>query len=162
VHSEHYNPQPTKKRDAKTTSCPEVKDDATARNAVQLLPLSMLALRVTKSDPHERHNHAKSAKDSRRVKGLWTVKIEREEEFENVFQFAGDTAQTISHDSHYRFQDIKALFFYHYNQVALLAKQPELSRPRLFLLAKNYGSHQGILGLAPIIMDIFGVASQKP
>lgn len=71
-----------------------------------------------------------------------------------AFHFAGDTAQTISHDSHFRFQDIKALFFDHYNQVASLAKQPELSRPRLFLLAKNYRSHQGILGLASLIMDM--------
>lgn len=72
---------------SRNKSLPEVKDEATARNAVQLLPLSMLALRVTKTDPHEGHDHAKPAKDSKRVKGLWTVKIEREQEFDPMMHY---------------------------------------------------------------------------
>jgi translocation protein SEC62 len=47
----------------------------------------MLALRVTKTDPHEGHDHAKPAKDSKRVKGLWTVKVEREQEFDPMMHY---------------------------------------------------------------------------
>ncbi|ERF74595.1 hypothetical protein EPUS_00725 [Endocarpon pusillum Z07020] len=71
-----------------------------------------------------------------------------------AFHFAGDTAQTISQDSHFRFQDIKALFYDHFAGAASLANQPELSRPRLFMLGKNYRSHQGILGLASLVMEM--------
>lgn len=71
-----------------------------------------------------------------------------------AFHFAGDTAQTISQDSHFRFQDIKALFYDHFADAASLANQPELSRPRLFMLAKNYRSHQGILSLASLVMEM--------
>lgn len=38
--------------------------------------MSMLALRVVKSDPHAGHDHKKP----KRVKGLWTVKIEPQQE----------------------------------------------------------------------------------
>ncbi len=75
------------KAQRKNKLLPEVKDEATARNAVQLLPLSLLALRVTKTDPHEGHNHAKPPKDSKRIKGLWTVKVEREQEFEPMMHY---------------------------------------------------------------------------
>jgi translocation protein SEC62 len=51
---------------------PEVTDRGSAERAFKLLPMSLLALRVSKIDPHEGHNHAKK----KRVKGLWTVKIE--------------------------------------------------------------------------------------
>lgn len=69
-----------------------------------------------------------------------------------AFHFAGDTAQTISQDSHFRFQDIKALFYDHFATAASQTNQPELARPRLFTLARNYRSHQGILGLASLVM----------
>ena len=55
-----------------------------------------------------------------------------------AFHFAGDTAQIISQDSHFRFQDIKALFYDHFVTEVLLTNQSGLARPRLFLLAKNY------------------------
>lgn len=57
---------------------PEVTDRASAENTFKLLPLSLLALRVTKVDEnaHEGHNHAKP----KRVKGLWTVRIEQHQE----------------------------------------------------------------------------------
>ena len=42
----------------------------------------MLALRVNKADPHEGHNHAPPAKDPKRIRGQWTVKVERQQEFE--------------------------------------------------------------------------------
>ena len=71
-----------------------------------------------------------------------------------AFHFAGDTAQTISQDSHFRFQDIKALFYEHFATEISLTSQPGLARPRLFMLAKNYRSHQGTLGLASLVMEM--------
>jgi translocation protein SEC62 len=61
---------------AKNPLLPEVKDRVTAENTFKMLPISMLALRVSKIDPHEGHNHAKK----KRVKGLWTVKVEPQQE----------------------------------------------------------------------------------
>lgn len=63
---------------AKNPLLPEVTDRASAENAFKLLPLSLLALRVSKveGDAHEGHGHAKP----KRVKGLWTVKIEQHQE----------------------------------------------------------------------------------
>jgi translocation protein SEC62 len=64
---------------AKNPILPKVNDRVTAENAFKKLPLSLLALRVSKVDPdhaHEGHNHGKS----KRVKGLWTVKIEQHQE----------------------------------------------------------------------------------
>ena len=71
-----------------------------------------------------------------------------------ALHFAGDTAQTISQDSHFRFQDIKALFYGHFATAASLTNQPGLARPQLFTLAKNYRSHQGMLGLASLVMEM--------
>ena len=45
--------------------------------------MSMLALRVTKSDPHEGHDHAPTKKPhggGKRVKGQWTVRIEPQQD----------------------------------------------------------------------------------
>ena len=71
LHSEAY----TKAR-KKNPLLPEVKDRVTAENTFKLLPLSLLALRVSKVDPHEGHDHGKK----KRVKGLWTVKVEQQQE----------------------------------------------------------------------------------
>ena len=68
------------------------------------------------------------------------------------FHFAGDTAQTISFDSHFRFDDIKALFYKHFTAAASFINKREIARPELFHLAENYRSHQGILGLASFVM----------
>jgi translocation protein SEC62 len=62
----------------KTPGLPEITDRASLENAFKLLPMSMLALRVVKMDPHEGHDHGK--KKGKRVKGQWTVRIEREQE----------------------------------------------------------------------------------
>jgi len=64
---------------------PEVTDRASLENTFKLLPMSMLALRVVKSDSHEGHNHSKKTK---RVKGLWTVKIERQQDAEDDMYYA--------------------------------------------------------------------------
>lgn len=62
----------------KNPGLPEIKDRASLENCFKLLPMSMLALRVSKVDPHEGHDHAK--KKGKRVKGQWTVKIEQQQE----------------------------------------------------------------------------------
>lgn len=76
-----------KKARAKNPLLPEVTNDIQARAAVQLLPLSMLALRVSKMDPHEGHDHAKPAKKEKRIKGLWTVRVERQQEFDPMYHY---------------------------------------------------------------------------
>ncbi|KAH8912153.1 translocation protein [Coniochaeta sp. PMI_546] len=66
----------------KNPALPEITDRASLENTFKLLPMSMLALRVTKIDPnegHEGHNHA-PPKKTKRVKGLWTVRIEPQQE----------------------------------------------------------------------------------
>ncbi|KAK3687291.1 translocation protein Sec62-domain-containing protein [Podospora appendiculata] len=64
----------------KNPALPEITDRASLENTFKLLPMSMLALRVIKSDPHEGHDHAPPPKKGKRVKGLWTVKIEPQQE----------------------------------------------------------------------------------
>ncbi|KAL1898570.1 Translocation protein S62 [Sporothrix stenoceras] len=64
----------------KTPGLPEITDRASLENAFKLLPLSMLALRVNKvADEHEGHDHDKKKK-AKRVKGQWTVNIERQQD----------------------------------------------------------------------------------
>jgi translocation protein SEC62 len=46
--------------------------------------MSMLALRVSKVDPHEGHNHG--PKKGKRVKGQWTVKIEQQQDASDDLQ----------------------------------------------------------------------------
>ena len=70
----------------KNPQLPPVDSPNTAAETFKLLPLSLLALRVSKTDPHAGHNHAPPAKQ-KRTKGLWTVKIEQQ--------------QDISEDLHY-------------------------------------------------------------
>ncbi|KAF7900913.1 hypothetical protein EAF00_003134 [Botryotinia globosa] len=66
---------------------PEITDRASLENCFKLLPLSLLALRVSKVDPHEGHNHAPGAHNTKRVKGLWTVKIEQQQECKEELHF---------------------------------------------------------------------------
>ena len=63
---------------------PEVKDRMTLENTFKLLPLSMLALRVAKVDPQAGPN----GKKPKRVKGQWTVKVEREQEAKEEMYYA--------------------------------------------------------------------------
>ncbi|KAK3939803.1 translocation protein Sec62-domain-containing protein [Diplogelasinospora grovesii] len=68
----------------KNPALPEITDLASLENTFKLLPMSMLALRVVKADPHEGHNHGPGVehgkKKGKRVKGQWTVKIEPQQE----------------------------------------------------------------------------------
>ncbi|PMD23124.1 translocation protein [Hyaloscypha hepaticicola] len=66
---------------------PEITDRASLENTFKLLPLSLLALRVSKIDPHEGHDHAPGAHKTKRVKGLWTVKIEQQQECREDLHF---------------------------------------------------------------------------
>ncbi|OMP82258.1 Translocation protein SEC62 [Diplodia seriata] len=70
LHSEAYE-----KARKKNNLLPPVTDRASAENAFKLLPLSLLALRVSKFDPHDGHGHGKK----KRVKGLWTVRVEQQQ-----------------------------------------------------------------------------------
>ncbi|KAH0536713.1 hypothetical protein FGG08_006421 [Glutinoglossum americanum] len=70
----------------KPTLLPPVTNRETAENVFKLLPLSLLALRVSKIDPHEGHNHAPSKK-TKRTKGLWTVTIEQQQEVRDDLHF---------------------------------------------------------------------------
>ncbi|KAK4544507.1 hypothetical protein LTR36_004079 [Oleoguttula mirabilis] len=67
----------------KNALLPEVNDRVTAENTFKLLPLSLLALRVSKIDPHEGHSHGKK----KRVKGLWTVKVEPQQEARDDYHY---------------------------------------------------------------------------
>ncbi|VBB73915.1 Putative translocation protein SEC62 [Podospora comata] len=69
-----------KKLRTKNPALPEITDRASLENAFKLLPMSMLALRVVQIDEHEGHDHAPAKKSSKRVKGLWTVRIEPQQE----------------------------------------------------------------------------------
>ncbi|KAF1823649.1 translocation protein [Dissoconium aciculare CBS 342.82] len=82
LHSDAY-----KKAQAKNPLLPEVNDRVTAENCFKLLPRSFLALRVSKIDEaegHEGHDHGKK----KHVKGLWTVKIEPQQEAADEFYYA--------------------------------------------------------------------------
>ncbi|PYH94617.1 translocation protein [Aspergillus ellipticus CBS 707.79] len=68
----------------KNSILPPVTDRASAENVFKLLPLSLLALRVSKVDPHAGHNHAKA---KNRTKGQWTVRIEQHQETDPMMHY---------------------------------------------------------------------------
>ena len=63
----------------KKSLLPELTESMPPTEIFKLLPLSLLALRVSKIDPHEGHDHGPS-KPAKRTKGLWTVKIEQQQD----------------------------------------------------------------------------------
>ena len=68
--------------------------------------------------------------------------------------FAGDSAQCISRDSTFRFNDVKAMFYNQFKPIAEATKNDSLIRPKLFRLNKNFRSHQGIISLASFVMNL--------
>ena len=70
------------------------------------------------------------------------------------FHFAGDTAQAISNESTFRFEDVKKMMYDHFARTANSNRQLQLSQPETFLLSKNYRSHRGILALASLVMKM--------
>lgn len=78
------SPEYAKAAAKKNSLLPPVTDRASAENVFKLLPLSLLALRVSKVDPHAGHNHPKP---KNRTKGLWTVRIEQHQETEPMMHY---------------------------------------------------------------------------
>ncbi|KAK0701829.1 translocation protein Sec62-domain-containing protein [Lasiosphaeria miniovina] len=75
----------------KNPALPEITDRASLENTFKLLPMSMLALRVTQVDEHEGHDHGPGVshgKKGKRVKGLWTVRIEPQQEAQEDMYYA--------------------------------------------------------------------------
>jgi hypothetical protein len=72
---------------------------------------------------------------------------------ELILHSAGDTAQSISKDSLFRFATAKALFYTHFSDPSNNKKQSEVV-PDLLPLSYNYRSHRGILSVASVVMDL--------
>ena len=70
------------------------------------------------------------------------------------FHFAGDTAQAISQDATFRFADAKKMLFEHFTSTSISTAQDQLGHAEMFMLSKNYRSHQGILALASMVMGL--------
>lgn len=66
--------------------------------------------------------------------------------------FAGDTAQSISKDSFFRFANCGALFYTRFFD-SVSGKQA-LLKPTLLPLSRNFRSHKGILYLASLVMEL--------
>jgi translocation protein SEC62 len=100
------SPAYAKAASAKNSLLPPVTPSMPAAEIFKLLPLSFLALRVSKLDPedehegggsHAGHSHGRS-KPAKRAKGLWTVKVEKHQEVEPdlhyVFLYEGSQLRT--------------------------------------------------------------------
>ena len=73
---------------------------------------------------------------------------------------AGDTAQSISKDSQFRFANAKALFHTRFNDPpSPRGKQTRLV-PELLPLSHNYRSHRGILSIASVVMQLLYVGME--
>ncbi|KAK6508748.1 hypothetical protein TWF506_010825 [Arthrobotrys conoides] len=75
-----------------------------------------------------------------------------------AFAFAGDTAQCISRDSCFRFQDLQDAFYRKYKHHGDLSNQKNLAKLDRFTLSKNYRTHNGILKLAAKVVDSLSTA----
>ncbi|KAL8997770.1 MAG: hypothetical protein Q9169_003019 [Polycauliona sp. 2 TL-2023] len=69
------------------------------------------------------------------------------------FHVAGDTAQAISQESNFRFEDLKAMVHDHFANGRDTRKK-RLNRPCTFELGLNYRSHDGIVRLGSFIMGL--------
>ncbi|KAI0369978.1 hypothetical protein BV20DRAFT_945276 [Pilatotrama ljubarskyi] len=67
--------------------------------------------------------------------------------------WAGDTAQTISVGSAFRFDDLKA-FLYRYEEATANGKADKRTQPESFHLAVNYRSHAGIVDCAYSVIEL--------
>lgn len=73
---------------------------------------------------------------------------------------AGDTAQSISKDALFRFANAKALFYTRFSKLDYIEGNKTLLKPTLLPLSKNFRSHQGILSLASLIMELMYTGRQ--
>ncbi|CAZ81192.1 unnamed protein product [Tuber melanosporum] len=74
----------------KNALLPPVVDHNSAVHVFSLLPRNLLALRVSKIDPaaDDGHGHGHShGKPAKRIKGLWTVKIEQQQEMRDELYY---------------------------------------------------------------------------
>lgn len=69
------------------------------------------------------------------------------------FHVAGDTAQAISQESTFRFQDLKAMVHNHFTRGPTSNKKVARG-PRMFQLGLNYRSHDGIVKMGSFVMDL--------
>ncbi|KAL8777340.1 MAG: hypothetical protein Q9213_007903 [Squamulea squamosa] len=69
------------------------------------------------------------------------------------FHAAGDTAQAISQESTFRFEDLKAMIYDHHTGSPSMGKKA-LEGPKMFQLGLNYRSHDGIVRFGSLIMDL--------
>lgn len=86
------SPAYEKARSKKNSLLPSVTDRASAENAFKTLPISMLALRVSKLQPGENPDHGQpghqhAAKKQKGKKGLWNVKIEPQQDADDDFHY---------------------------------------------------------------------------
>ncbi|KAL8718323.1 MAG: hypothetical protein Q9225_004520 [Loekoesia sp. 1 TL-2023] len=70
------------------------------------------------------------------------------------FHAAGDTAQSISQDSNFRFADIKALLYDHFKAIDSSKNRRALTDAMMFKLGLNYRSQDGIVGFAGLVMEL--------
>ncbi|KAI6106479.1 hypothetical protein EV401DRAFT_513423 [Pisolithus croceorrhizus] len=67
--------------------------------------------------------------------------------------WAGDTAQTISAGSSFRFADLKA-FIHRAEEIGSVAIRKSYTKPEVFQLPVNYRSHSGIVNCAQLVMRL--------
>jgi superfamily I DNA/RNA helicase len=70
---------------------------------------------------------------------------------------AGDTAQCISQDSTFRFNDVKRMFFEQFSPLANTTNDQNVAAPVLFKLSRNFRSHQGIISLANFVSSLLSI-----
>lgn len=83
------SPEYKKASSKKSSKLPKVESRQDAENAFRLLPMNLLALRVSKvehqdEEGHEGHGHGKK----KRVKGQWDIKIEQHQEIRDELYYA--------------------------------------------------------------------------
>ena len=74
------------------------------------------------------------------------------------FVFSGDTAQTIAKGVHFRFQDIRHLFFKEFllgSRIdSTVDKKDKGKISKIFHLSQNFRTHAGVLNLAQSVIDL--------
>ncbi|KAL8775630.1 MAG: hypothetical protein Q9209_000126 [Squamulea sp. 1 TL-2023] len=72
---------------------------------------------------------------------------------DRCFHAAGDTAQAISQESTFRFEDLKAMIYNHFTS-NLQTNKKQVGRPGIFQLGLNYRSHHGIVRMGSFVMGL--------
>jgi hypothetical protein len=72
--------------------------------------------------------------------------------------FAGDTAQSISLGSSFRFSELQALLYrYEHRESSVQKGSRKPVKPKLFQLSVNYRSHGGIVNAASRVVELLYV-----